>query len=103
MKYDIIRTDAAEEDLTALIHFIAEDSRSVQTALNYLDKLEKAVMNLATFPDIGVIPRYKSLKLQGFKVLIVENHLVFYRVNNEKKQVIVCRIIHGKQDYLNLI
>lgn len=37
MKYSIIRTDKAEEQLRDIIFYIAEDSGSVDAALGYLD------------------------------------------------------------------
>ena len=52
MSYRILRTDKANDQLYDLIQYIAADS-SIDTALNYLDKLESAVMNLAEFPYSG--------------------------------------------------
>ena len=49
MKYRVIRTDKAQEQLREIIFYIAEDSGSVDIALDYLDKIEKAVMNLEEF------------------------------------------------------
>ena len=69
----------------------------------YLDILEQSINKLADFPEMGVKPRYKSLRLQGFRVLIVESHLVFYKVFNEAREIIIYRIFHGKQEYKNLI
>lgn len=103
MKYRITRADAADQDLISIINYIAEESQDLRVALKYLDKLEQAIMNLSDFPYIGVAPRYKSLRTQGFKVLIIENHLAFYKVSETKKEAEVYRILHGKQDYKNMI
>jgi len=37
MQYSIIRTDKADEQLRDIIFYIAEDSGSVDIALNYLN------------------------------------------------------------------
>ena len=37
MKYKIIRTDKADEQLREIIFYIAEDSGSIDIALNYLE------------------------------------------------------------------
>ena len=103
MKYNVLRTGTAEQDLLSIINYIADDNKDISIALNYLDKLEHSIMNLSEFPHIGVVPRYKSLRVQGFKVLIVESHLAFYKVDDTKKEVIIYRILHGKQDYKNMI
>lgn len=38
MKYKIIRTDKADEQLRDIIFYIAEDSGDIDIALRYLDK-----------------------------------------------------------------
>lgn len=103
MKYKIIRTAKADEQLRDIIFYIAEDSGSVDIALEYLDKLEKAVMQLAEFPYIGVKPRYTILRKQGYLVLIVERHLIFYKVEDVEKVATVYAVVDGRKEYKNLI
>ena len=103
MKYKIIRTDKADEQLREIIFYIAEDSRSIDIALNYLDKIEKAINSLEEFPMSGSIPRYSILKKQGFRVLIAERHLVFYKINEDKKEVVIYAVVDGRREYRNLI
>ena len=102
-KYNILRTDKADEQLRDIIFYIAEDSGSIDTALEYLDKIEKAVSNLENFPYSGVKPHYSTLRKQGYLVLIVEKHLVFYKVDEESASVVVYAIVDGRREYRNLI
>ena len=101
--YQIIRTEKADNQLRDLLYYRADDSGDIEIALSYLNKLENAIMRLSDFPDLGSIPRYAILKKQGFRVLIVEKNLVFYKTNNIQKEVIIYAIVDGRQDYLNLI
>lgn len=103
MKYEIIRTDKADDQLREIIFYIAEDSGSVEIALNYLDKIEAAINNLKEFPRSGSVPRYSILRKQGYRVLIVERHLVFYKVNDNEKKVIIYAIVDGRREYKNLL
>ncbi|MBC5745786.1 type II toxin-antitoxin system RelE/ParE family toxin [Lachnospiraceae bacterium MD308] len=103
MKYKIIRTDKADEQLREIIFYIAEDSGSIDLALNYLDKIEAAINNLIDFPKSGSIPRYSILRKQGYRVLIVERHLIFYKVDDDKRIVIIYAIVDGRREYKNLI
>ncbi|MCC8127848.1 MAG: type II toxin-antitoxin system RelE/ParE family toxin [Clostridiales bacterium] len=103
MQYNILRTDKADEQLREIIFYIADDSGSVDVALNYLDKIEKAINRLRDFPLSGNTPRYSVLRKQGYKVLIVERHLVFYKVNDEKKEVTIYAVVDGRREYKNLI
>lgn len=103
MKYKIIRTDKADEQLREIIFYVADDSGSVDIALNYLNKIEKVIKRLEDFPLSGSIPRYSILKKQGYRVLIVERHLVFYKVNSNERIVTIYAIVDGRQEYKNLI
>lgn len=103
MKYKIIRTDKVEEQLRNIIFYIADDSGSVDVALKYLDKIEKAIKRLEDFPLSGSRPRYSILRKQGYLVLIVERHLIFYKVDEERELVIIYAVVDGRQEYRNLI
>ena len=43
------------------------------------------------------------LKRQGYRVLILEKNLAFYKVNEEKREVIIYAFVDQRQDYLNII
>lgn len=103
MRYMILRTDKAEDQLRDLIFYIADNSGDIQSALDYLEKLESAINRLKEFPESGNLPRYSILKKQGYRVLIVEKHLIFYKIQNEQQVVIIYAIIDGRREYQNLL
>lgn len=103
MQYKLLRTDKADEQLRDIIFYIAVDAGSIDIALNYLDKIESAINNLSMFPYLRSAPRYRTLKQQGCRVLIVEQHLVFYKVDDINKSVIIYAVIDGRREYKNLI
>ena len=84
-------------------NYIAEDSRDVDIALNYLGMIERAIIGLEDSSYKGSVPRYSILKKQGYRVLIVEKHLVFYKVNEAEKVVTIYAIVDGRREYKNLI
>lgn len=103
MQYRIMRTDKADEQLREIIFYIADDSGSVDIALNYLQKIETAIKRLEDFPFSGTVPRYSILRKQGYRVLVVERHLVFYKVNEKDKIVTIYAVVDGRREYRNLI
>lgn len=103
MKYRIIRADKADEQLREIIFYIADDSGNVDSALGYLEKLENAINRLADFPMSGNVPRYSILRRQGYRVLIAERHLVFYKIDETKKEVMIYAVVDGRREYKNLI
>lgn len=103
MKCRILRTDKFEEQLREIIFYIADDSGSIDIALKYLDEIEDAIKRLENFPNSGSTPRYSVLRKQGYKVLIVERHLIFYKFDEEKETITIYAIVDGRREYKNLI
>ena len=103
MAYQIVRTAKADEQLRDIVLYRAEVAGSAAAALEFLDRLEQKIDRLADFPESGSFPRYGALRARGYRVLIAEKHLVFYKVDEERKMVIVYAIVDGRRDYLNLI
>ena len=102
MKYEVILTDTADSLIRKIVLYIEENFGS-DVALKKLDYLEKSIMNLGENPYIGVKPRYNVIKKQGYLVFILEKDLVFYKIDENKKQVIVYAVVDQRQDYLSII
>ena len=77
MSYQILRTDKADEQLRDIIFYIADDSGSVH--------------------------HYATLRRQGYRVLIVERHLVFYKVNESQQIVTIYAVVDGRREYRKLL
>jgi toxin ParE1/3/4 len=101
--YHVSLTESARNDLFQIASFITADSGYKETATEYIGKLEVGILSLKDYPERGSIPRYKLLRLQGFRILIIESHLVFYKIIDQNKAVIVYRILHQKSSYFNFL
>ena len=102
MKYEIVRTDVADSGLRKIILGIAQNF-GPDVALQKLDDIEESILALGDNPNLGKDPRYPVLKRQGYKVLILEKDLVFYKIEEEKKTVVIYAVVDQRQDYLNII
>ena len=88
---------AAEKDLIDIFEYILSDNPSAAT--NFLDQVDKSILKLEDFPYMGVIPKDTRLKYLGYRILIVENYLVFYVVHEVKELIEIRRLLHGKRQY----
>ena len=102
MKYKVMRTDTADAGIRRIILYVAQNFGN-DVALEKLDYIEKRIFELGDDPYIGTDPRYLALRRQGYKVLILEKDLVFYKIDEEQKNVIVYAVVDQRQDYLNII
>ena len=102
MKYTLIRTDKADDQIHGLILYVAEQFGN-DVALEKLDELEAAILSLSENPYLGSQPKYAALRRQGYLVLITKKDLVFYKVNEQKRIVTVYAVLDQRQDYLHII
>ena len=102
MKYKVYRTDTADALIRNIVLYIAGNFGK-EIALKKLDDLEKSILKLEDNPYIGTEPRYTVLKRQGYKVLILEKDLVFYKIDENRKVVTVYAVVDQRQDYLSII
>ena len=102
MKYNVIRTDTADACIRKIILYIAQNFGK-EIALEKLAMLERRILELGDNSYIGTEPAYLVLKRQGYKVLILEKDLVFYKVDEAEKKVIVYAVVDQRQEYLNIL
>lgn len=102
MKYSIVRTDTADSLIRNIILHIAENF-GIDVALKKLDELEQSIQSLETNPYRGVEPKYNVLRRQGYKVLILEKNLVFYKIDENKTIITIHAVVDQRQDYLGII
>ena len=102
MKYKLLRTATADASIRKLILYIAQNFGN-ETALEKLDQLENQILRLADNPYLGTTPKYPLLARQGYKVLILEKDLVFYKIDEQNKEVTIYAVVDQRQDYLNII
>ena len=102
MKYKVLRTDTADVLIRKIVLYIAENFGN-ETAMHKLDDLEQSILKFEENPYIGMEPRYTVLKRQGYRVLILEKDMVFYKIDDNKKEVTIYAVVDQRQDYLSII
>jgi len=104
--YEVNRTNTFNYQLNEIIQYIAQDTQDIDTAINYLSVIEESINKLQTFPYIGISPRYPILRNQGYRVLVIQKHLVFYKVYEAKDKasnlsgiVTLFSIVDSRREY----
>ncbi len=90
---------AAQRDLLEAYDFIAKDSP--RRALSFIEKLDRKITVLKRFPYFGRVPRQSRVAKRGFRVLIVESHLAFYKIKGTRIEI--HRVLHGSRNIEALI
>ncbi|HTC19992.1 MAG TPA: type II toxin-antitoxin system RelE/ParE family toxin [bacterium] len=83
----------AQDDLTAIVDWIAKDNPS--HALAFVEALAKRIGHLESHPLMGRVPRHEKLKRLGYRFLVLEDYLVFYAVHGHSVEI--HRVLHGSR------
>ena len=67
------------------------------------EKLNKAADQIKRFPYSGVSIPDKKLSDFGFRMIVIEKYIMFYKVFDDESKVIVYHILNGKTNYPSLM
>ena len=99
MSYRLLRTETADEQLRDIVLYVADISGSPDVALRLIDRIEEATRRLEEFPYSGTTPRWGSLARRGYRMLVVGEYLVFYKVDDEAQTVTIHAVLYARGEY----
>ena len=82
MKYKVIITETAKQDLRDISFGIAYQSKNINIAKKFINELREAIRKLSIFPRSGSIPEDPIIKSSGFRFIVHKNYLIFYSIEN---------------------
>ena len=96
----LVYTCKAEDDLDSILDYIAENSPA--NALSYIDRMRSAIENLIMSPYMGVSCKAKGID-RDCRILIFENYLIFYKIDEDDNEITILRILYGSRKYQDLL
>lgn len=97
-EYTLEFLPAAINDMTEIISsFVMLGSK--QGAILIKDKLNKAAEQILEFPYSGMSVPDPKLSKSGFRMIVAEKYLMFYKVFEEEKKITFYRVLNGKTNY----
>lgn len=92
-------TSLALRDLEEIFDYIALDSP--REASKFVGRILNQISRLADFPMLGTKPRDSRLQAKGYRILVIEEYLVFYVLR--RQTVRIRRVLHGARRYAFLV
>jgi toxin ParE1/3/4 len=95
MAADIRWLEEANDDIHSILTYISFDNPTAAKA--YIDAIAQSAEKLSRFPESGRVFNEK------YRVLVIRNHLVFYRYDAGANEVTISRVIDGRRDIETLL
>ena len=97
-KYTVMLFPKAYRDIEDIYAYIAMERQAPENAKGQTDRIWDALLSLSSLPDSHqdrLVGRYAD---KGYKQLIVDNYVVIYRIDREKKTVYVVTVQYQGRD-----
>ena len=91
----------AQDDLSEIKAYIAEDLENPQAALSTVTKITKTIRMLQEHALIGVPLSAIADVNSDYRYLISGSYMIFYRVTG--KDVFIDRVLYGRRDYPRIL
>lgn len=97
-KYDYVLTELAESDIDDAFEYIELDLANPDAASDFADELEEKLNELRKTPKSGRLVENEFLKRDDVRRILVGNFIAYYIIDDEKKQIVVLRVVYSKRD-----
>ena len=101
MIYEVEVSEQADNDLRGIFEYIALKLQSPENASRQLDHLEEQILSLDTMPERYRKYEKEPWKSRGLHVLPVDNYVVLYISDSNKKVVTILRVMYAGRDIDN--
>lgn len=102
-RYKVIYSPAAKNDLRGIYRYIAFELLEPKIAADQVNRIREIVRKLDVFPEKYKVVEWEPWSSFGMRCLPVNNYVVYYLVNNDRKIVTIVRVFYGGRDVKQII
>lgn len=99
-EYKVYITKYAYAQMEEIKQYIACELQVPIAAKNLLLAIKSAVLSLALMPARHPLMQEEKWRSQGLRKMVVKNFLIYYWVDEERKEVHIVAVIYGRRDQL---
>jgi len=97
MHYKIIKTSKYELDILNIIDYLEDNFVSKKIMSSLFSEI------LWTINSLNFIPERFSENFKDYRRALVKNYSIFYKIDENKKEVIIYRILHQSQNFIEYL
>lgn len=97
--YQLEYLPTAKRDMVEIVRYISHNLSNPAAAKRLSQKMLRSVERLSYFPYIGIIYDSDCPLKHAYRILPLDNYLMFFWIDEEKKKDIISRVIYGRRDY----
>ena len=100
-KYNIEYSMESKQDLIDIKRYIKYNLQEPNTAQKLITKIKNEIDSLKDNPEMYSVIDDDIIKRFKIRKLVVDNYIVFYRINDENIQIV--RVMYGRRNWITLL
>ena len=101
--YRINITRPAEQDLTEILHYVANSLKNPAAAARLYADIKAAIRSLNQLPERCRVVDDEPYATQGIRRLFVRNYVVFFTADPSSRTVTVLRVVYNRREWQSLL
>ncbi len=102
-KFALFIYPKAEKDMEIIFDYISKELSAPDAVINLINKFYISLENVRNFPSSCPITSNSALKDKNIRKLCVDNYIIFYKINEIKKQIEVVRVLYGMSNWVGIL
>ncbi len=98
--YEIEFTEDARDEIREIYKYISENLVAKQAARDLMKKMRNTIMDLAESPKLYMKIEKKDRRKRDFRRIVIDNYIILYTIDEEKKTVYIAHMYYGRRNYL---
>lgn len=99
-RYQVLWTDTAQQDLSGIIDYIAQDS--INDAIAILQRIESQAALLTSLPSRGrIVPELLNTGISQYREMICAPWRIVYRIENQR--IFIMAVLDSRRDLQTLL
>ena len=99
-KYKIIITPTAIENIKTIAFYISKELCNYIAANNFLNSIKNKIKELELFPFSHPLVDNIKIKIKGLRKQKYKSFIIYFVINDIKKEIQVLAVIYEKRDQL---
>ena len=100
-KYNIEYSMESKQDLIDIKRYIKYNLQEPNTAQKLITNIKNEIDSLKDNPEMYSVIDDDIIKRFKIRKLVVDNYIVFYRINDENIQIV--RVMYGRRNWITLL
>ena len=101
--HKIVIERTAENDLNDILSYISNTLHEPTIAKKLYNEIKENFSNLESMPHRHKIVNEEPYRSIGVRMLLIENYIAFYVVDEERKTVHIFRILYNRRDWQQIL